>query len=187
VPNHESNNTVVIGTPENIRRFVAEAFVQPGEPFLDDRGTTNGEDYPVLVFDLIVPPPANIEKGSCSGKHEDGEVCWYTWHLENWGTKWGAYSQSHYELRYFDSGNEAEGIYGRLDLRFETAWSQPTPIFEAIEQRWDVVVHCVTQDEGGFPDVEYGNPYNEEVISKVVTFEFDSWDTEVDEPAEVKD
>jgi len=185
MPNHESNNVVIIGKPENIHLFIEMAFVHPGETFPRDPESTNDKDFPVLDFQHVIPEPANIEKGGCNNQHAEGEVCWYTWHLENWGTKWGAYSHSHYDLRFLDSGNEVEGIYARLDLRFETAWNAPTPIFKAIEQRWNVVVHCVTQDEGGFPDVVYGNPYNEEVIRKVTTFEFDTYDVQVDDPTEV--
>ena len=186
MPNHETNNVVIIGKPENIQRFVAEAFIHPGQPFpRDPEGLVNDKDFPLIDFELIVPPPPNIETGGCNGQHEEGVVCWYTWNLENWGTKWGAYSQDHFAVRYFDSGNEVEGVYGRVDLRFDTAWSQPTPIFEAIQTRWDLVVHAVTQDEGGFPDTEFGNPYDEEVIRKVTTFEFDSYDREVEAPEAV--
>jgi hypothetical protein len=181
VPNHESNNVVIIGAPANVRLFIEMAFVEPGETYPDAPEETNTRDIPLLNFDLIVPEPANIEKGGCNGQHEEGVICWYAWHLENWGTKWGAYEHSHFQLRFIDSGNPAEGIYARLDLRFETAWSQPTPIFEAIERRWNVKVHAVTQDEGGFPDVEYGDPYGEDLIRKVTTFEFDEWRTEVAE------
>jgi len=186
MPNHETNNVVIIGAPENIRRFAAEAFIQPGATYPNDPEAVNTASIPILNFDLIVPEPENIERGGCNGQHEDGVICWYTWHLENWGTKWGAYSHEHYELRWFEryaAGDEPREVYGRIDLRFETAWSQPTPIFQAIEQRWDVAVHCVTQDEGGYPDVEYGDPYGEEVIQRIVTMEFDSYEREVDEPA----
>jgi hypothetical protein len=181
VPNHELNNVVVIGKPENIRLFTEMAFVHPGEAFPRSPEETNDKDFPLLDFDLVVPEPANIEKGGCSGTHPEGVVCWYEWHLNNWGTKWGAYHHDHYELRYFN--DEGNGVYARLDLTFETAWSQPTPILEAIEKRWNLVVHAVTQDEGGFPDVEYGNPYGEEVIRKVTTFEFDSYDRAVEAPS----
>jgi hypothetical protein len=184
LPNHETNNVTIIGTPANIRRFVAEAFIQPGQAWPDSPEDVNDKEIPLLVFNLIVPPPENIEKGGCSGQHEDGVVCWYTWNLENWGTKWGAYSHSHYELS-FRKRYGSDEVHGRVDLRFETAWSQPTPVFEAIERRWDVTVHAVTQDEGGFPDVTYGEPYDEEFMHKVSTIEFADYDTVVDEPVEV--
>jgi hypothetical protein len=182
MPNHETNNVVIIGTPEKVRLFIEMAFIEPGETYPNAPEETNDRDIPVLNFNLIVPQPPNIEQGGCSGQHEDGVVCWYHWNLENWGTKWGAYEHSHYEFS-LRKPYGSEEIYARLDLRFETAWSAPTPIFEAIERRWDVKVHAVTQDEGGFPDTEYGDPYGEDLIRKVITHEFQDYDTVVPEPA----
>lgn len=179
IPNHEQNNVVVIGKPENIRLFIEMAFVEPGESY-PEGADVNEKDFPVLDFRLVVPDPPNKETGGCSGEHEEGVVCWYTWNLENYGTKWNAYSHSHFQLRWFP--DDKDEVYGRLDLVFETAWSQPTPIFAAIEQRWGVKVHAVTQDEGGYPDVEYGDPYGEELIAKIITHEFQEWADEVPEP-----
>jgi hypothetical protein len=227
VPNHEVNNVVIIGAPENIRRFVDEAT----KPYpLDKDETTEGKPERIIDFNLIVPMPEelrhtvsphevvatqeeadqknaeyNAQPFSRFGRGDDdppqlryltrdeierrlreyGAVDWYGWSTENYGTKWGAYTHTHYELRflkpYAPEGEEAE-VYGRVDLRFETAWSQPTPIFEKIKERWGVEVHAVTQDEGGFPDVEFGDPLGEELMRKTVTFEFDCWHTEVEEP-----
>jgi len=192
MPNHEDNHVVVIGKVENIRRFIAEAFVHPGQPFEPasvEFTDVNEKDFPVLNFNLILPQPENIERGGCgggavAGVHMDtGEVCWYTWNNDHWGTKWGAYNHEHFNERYLmDSGN---GVYGRVDLRFQTAWSQPTPVLEAIQDRWDLVVHAVTQDEGGFPDTVFGSPYDEEVIRKITNFDFEVWDQQVAPPAEV--
>lgn len=185
LPNHEDNYVVVIGEPAKIKAFLAEAFVQPGQPFPGDGDEPiNTAGIPLLNFHLIVPQPENIEKGGCSGQHAEGEVCWYTWNLENWGTKWGAYNHDHFQVRWLKGYGPEATIHGRVDLTFQTAWSQPTPILAAIEERWGVQVHALTQDEGGFPDVEYGDPYGEEVIRKVVSFEFDAYEQEVPEPAE---
>jgi hypothetical protein len=183
MPNWETNNTIIIGAPENIRRFVAEAFVHPGQPYPGSTEDINTKSIPLLSFELIVPSPPNKEVGGCDGEHEDGVVCWYQWNLENWGTKWSSTEHTYFNLRWFEKYGESREVYGRVDLVFETAWSAPTPIFEAIEKRWDVTVHCVTQDEGGFPDVEYGDPYGEELIRRIVTMEFDSYERVVDEPA----
>ena len=183
MPNWETNNTIIIGTPENIRRFVAEAFVHPGQPYPGSTEDINTKSIPLLSFELIVPSPPNKEVGGCDGEHEDGVVCWYQWNLEHWGTKWSSTEHTYFNLRWFEKYGESREVYGRVDLVFETAWSAPTPIFEAIEKRWNVTVHCVTQDEGGFPDVEYGDPYGEELIRRIVTMEFDSYERVVDEPS----
>lgn len=174
MPNHETNYVTIIGTPKNIERFIAEAFVDYNE---EEHGY-NILVPKLLIFDLVVPSPPNKEVGGCSGEHEEGVICWYTWNLEHWGTKWGAYSHtvfSHRTLKDKYGENKGE-VYGRVDLVFDTAWSAPTPIFEAIENRWDLTVHALTHDEGGFPDVEYGDPG--EYMHQIRTVEFDSWSTE---------
>lgn len=158
MPNHETNNVLVIGDPAQVEAFVEEAF-------------TDGR----IDFEKIVPPPENIETGGCphlgidpnlgaDGTYTDDEgntrTCWYRWNLANWGTKWGAYEQSHFEHTtrklWNEDTEEHDRATGVVFMRFETAWSQPTPIFEAIEKRWGVQVLAVTQDEGGYPDVYYG-------------------------------
>ena len=142
MPNHATNNTAIVGSRENLTRFLAEAF-------------TDGQ----IDFEKIIPQPENIERGGCSGTHEDGVVCWYHWNVNNWGTKWNAYHGNEPEVRATEGDfGEPEGTLVML-LRFDTAWSAPTPIFQAIEEKWDVEVHVLTEDEGGFPDTEYGDPY----------------------------
>lgn len=71
-------------------------------------------------FSFLVPPPANLETGDCSGKHEPGVVCWYEWNSANWGTKWNAYS----------SDVDTERV------RFETAWSHPLPVIETLSLKF---------------------------------------------------
>lgn len=189
MPNHETNHVVIIGNPENIAAFIAE-----GTRDFEDDDNRYGTERPerVLDFDLIVPRPENIEQGRCphgladtgpNGEYmdEDGveRICWYRWTTSNWGTKWGVYSHTHFEHRILR--DVLDDTYARVDLRFYTAWSQPTPIFKTIEERWGVEVHAITQDEGGFPDKVYGTPYECEVLSREVVISFKSYDRAVEE------
>ena len=207
MPNHETNTVVVVGKPENIQRFVDEAFTVPKPE--------DGEDVERLIdFQLIIPQPeilgrtvsplqvvetqeeADQKNAEMNAKpnpfrrtgdeirfvteaqmrawqKEYGATDWYAWNTANWGTKWGAYHHSHFSHGVYQpwapEGEKAE-TYGRVDLRFDTAWSQPTPIFD----------ENVKQDEGGFPDVEYGNPYESEFLSRNVTIEFEHWHAAVE-------
>ena len=144
MPNHETNTVVVVGPPDNVRQFRDEAFT-----------VVNG--VLGLDFNKVTPQPENIERGGCSGTHAEGEVCWFTWRIENWGTKWAAYSHTEPVYALFEA-MAGDQYLARLDFTFQTAWDAPTPVFEAIESRWGVKVHAVTQDEGGFPDTEHGEP-----------------------------
>jgi hypothetical protein len=69
---------------------------------------------------------------------ETGFVSWYSWSIDKWGTKWGAYS--------FAIDEEEPG---RLAVKFDTAWSFPTPVFDAlVEQYPTLTFDCLTFDEG---------------------------------------
>lgn len=51
--------------------------------------------------------------------YEYGHANWYSWSVENWGTKWNAYRTEHIE----------PGL-----VRFETAWSAPIPVIDALSR-----------------------------------------------------
>lgn len=70
---------------------------------------------------MVIPQPVNIEKGGCSGRHEPGIICWLDWSINNWGTKWNAYDTKIEEI-----------AGGTVTLRFDTAWSHPFPVIEAL-------------------------------------------------------
>lgn len=144
MPNHETNHVVIVGTEEKLKRF-REEVIKP-----TPKDSRNDE---FVDFNAIVPQPPNIETGGCSGQHQPGEVCWYQWNVDNWGTKWGAYD---YDPDRTEEKDHSEGRL--LYLVFQTAWSAPTPVFAAIEEKYGVEVHAWTEDEGGFDPVEYGEP-----------------------------
>lgn len=83
-------------------------------------------------FNTLVPSPPNKEAGDCSQNHEPGEICWYTWNVDNWGTKWNGY--------------ETEREEGRL--LFQTAWSHPLPVIHALSKKFpNVEIHVRYADE----------------------------------------
>lgn len=85
-------------------------------------------------FGRVIPPPPNIEEGGCTGRHPEGVVCWYRWNVDNWGTKWNAYSQD----LHVDEGW----------VKFETAWSHPFPVVFELSKRFpDDVIDVEFADE----------------------------------------
>lgn len=75
----------------------------------------------IADFNMVIPQPANIETGDCSMEHAPGIICWRGWSISNWGTKWNAY----------DTKTEDHGD-GTVTLQFDTAWSHPFPVLEAL-------------------------------------------------------
>jgi len=62
---------------------------------------------------------------------------WYDWSVEHWGTKWGSYS-----VAVINDG-------APFVFKFDTAWSFPVPIFEAMAERFpELTFDCLTFDEG---------------------------------------
>lgn len=67
------------------------------------------------VFNHIVPRPLEEEEN------------WYSWNVNNWGTKWDVTPYS-----WERDGN-------RISMNFDTAWSPPTTLYETMEDDgWQV-------------------------------------------------
>jgi Ferredoxin-like domain in Api92-like protein len=57
-----------------------------------------------------------------------GADSWYDWAVKNWGTKWNACRAEINEILEDD---------GTVEISFDTAWSAPFPIFQAIAAKFD--------------------------------------------------
>ena len=64
---------------------------------------------------------------------------WYNWRVQNWGTKWDCYSL---EI------DECDMPHG-FEVTFETAWSPPEEIAEAIREQFDDLSMSWFYDEPG--------------------------------------
>jgi len=102
--------------------------------------------------------PDDIFRGNLSMEDRDRTKGrnWYDWSVQNWGTKWDAYSV------------EVEMDDGLLTLRFQTAWSQPGPWIKAFIKSLPegVEVHHLYCCEGGpefSGEVQYGD--NGDIVS----------------------
>lgn len=84
--------------------------------------------------------PGAIEKAKLAieAKRLTGHADWYSWSVENWGTKWNAYN--------FQEVTDADGEY---EFLIQTAWSFPKPVFEAIAAVFPALrFWCRCFDEG---------------------------------------
>lgn len=116
MPNWVSNTLRVIkGDPKEIFEFVRT-------------------EKSVFDFNTLVPMPAQIknsneEVGMCGLK----VPAWYDWSCENWGTKWNACDSQY-------STKDPEHV-----IWFDTAWSPPVSVFEALAMRFpahEIVIHA---------------------------------------------
>jgi hypothetical protein len=114
MPNHVT--TVMLMSPEIVQAFT---FV-------------NGLGETIVDFEMVIPEPDRIYHGGCDGKHPhphpDGgfyDYCWYEWNVENWGTKWNAY-----DAKVTPAAGDL------VEVRFDTAWSHPYPVIEALSLKF---------------------------------------------------
>lgn len=116
-------------------------------PEVADAITTVEEGERRVDFALLVPPPQegyNDDPIGCSHSHplhydpnDPNANCWYSWNREFWGTKWNAYD------------TRVEGGDGDVAVvTFETAWSHPAPVIEALARRFpDIRIEVAYADE----------------------------------------
>jgi hypothetical protein len=74
-------------------------------------------------------------------KAKYGADNWYDWSIKNWGTKWGAYDVSNWEV----SGNKA-------NVHYQTAWSPATEFFLTASKQFTTLsfTHYYADEGGGF-------------------------------------
>jgi len=112
MPNWCSNSVTITSNKENIDEF---------EAFLNEK---NGKEW----FDFFAPCPeelTNVDSPNENKNHNAllekyGHADWYSWSVENWGTKWNADAQ--------DWSREGDSV----SFWFDSAWSPPTNLYEKI-------------------------------------------------------
>lgn len=161
MPNWTSNQITVEGDREQVLKLKTEM----------NQGTPGGS---VFDFNKLIPMPQSLFNLSSGSNTIDGQKCkvwitekgpdskkfdrlltpeeqaevnatgfesWYDWACHNWGTKWNACNPE-----IFD---EYEGF---LEYRFDTAWCQPQPIFDALKKKYpDLDIKCRWRDEDDHP------------------------------------
>lgn len=162
MPNHVTN--IVKSSPR-----VISAMVRSLTDEEKDNATEFEKDSNKIAVDfgLLIPQPDYVFRGNCDHRHphvdkETGKVysdCWLSWNRQNWGTKWNAYSA--------EVSPVAED--GTQTLKFETAWSHPVPVMEALTNKFpDEQIEVKYADEDFGYNVGLYQLENREVIYNFV-------------------
>ena len=106
MPNHVTNKIEFHGKQENINKVLE--LIKGEESCID--------------FEKIIPMPENIFREILGSDKRElyGKNNWYDWSIDNWGTKWNAYSDA------LDKENNT--------ITFDTAWSCPLLILNALAE-----------------------------------------------------
>lgn len=104
MPNWCNNYATLTGPKEKIDQLIVEMKKS------DER------DSPYEILNVLRPRPADQEEN------------WYSWNVENWGTKWDI------SLAGYEIVDETT-----VTLSFDSAWSPPTCIYEfLVGEGWNV-------------------------------------------------
>ena len=140
MPNWCSNEVQFDGSEEDIAKFKEECFS-------DHKGEA------VLDFSKVLPEP-DYDKPKKDGTHNDGVQTelhsvmpdWWTWRNDNWGTKWNLVPNHDGDLTAYLTVEDGEDF---IQLEFDTAWSPPNGIYEAIVDKYpDISVNWFYREDG---------------------------------------
>jgi hypothetical protein len=167
MPNWVYNSVSISGDQEHLDAFVAKATAPHPETFDEATGKVVYTDKPEFSFwNFIAPPKEAIESGEYFGIHgySEGEKKgdttnnWYNWNNENWNTKWDACD--------IDLGST---VGGSLRISYNTAWSIPEPVIEAmVAQHPELTFSFSCEEEQGW-GADYEGVDGETTLTK-------SWD-----------
>jgi len=104
------NNSVTLRFPT---KKEAQDFEQHLNKVLNEEQLEDENGNTLSLFGYFVPEPKYTE-----------EQGWYWWRVNNWGTKWDA---NLYQHDWVDDTS--------LVLGFDTAWSPPIPVYEAMDEQ----------------------------------------------------
>ena len=140
MPNWCFNEVHVDGSEEDIAKFTEECF-------------TNHKGVAVLDFSKVLPEP-DYDKPKKDGTHNDGVQTelssvmpdWWNWRNDNWGTKWNLVPNHDGDLTSYDVVAQGDDY---INLTFDTAWSPPDGIYEAITEKYpDLSVSWFYREDG---------------------------------------
>lgn len=165
MPNHISTNLYVAGDEAEVKRFV-EAASQNNENFHFDNlfpmpAELREVSSPVKILTQAEYDKAKAENAALPANHpfkemgfgitkemhaalvaKYGHADWYTWACSNWGTKWGCYDATPFEV--------VDNSTYTVKTHYNTAWSPATPFFEKVSKDYPTLIFTHEYaDEGG--------------------------------------
>ena len=133
MPNWCNNNISISGPTETIKQLWEDAH-------------PDTEAFELLQ--AMAPMPAELE--DTTSPSEDGND-WYSWRVNNWGTKWDVSDEG---LEFIDYGNGTSEITGW----FDSAWAPPIGAYNKFLDDMD---NCSIQASYHEPGMDYAGFYSD--------------------------
>ena len=149
MPNWCSNQATIHGTKDQILELVG-AYERGG------------------VIENYLPTPRDPEDPTKLLGEDDSfqrKDSWYHWRNKHWGTKWDFGKTEYTADEECDWQVDEEG-YGVVHLRFETAWSPPIGLYEALNAL-DMTIEAYFFEPGAGFCGQWSNPV-EGIIDEVI-------------------
>ena len=129
----------IVPMPEDIRDTTSPNRILATQEEVDTYNDTEGQD--VEWFSA-----ANTQEQVDALQEKYGVTNWYDWAIKNWGTKWDLNAfHDDTQVNYHEDANE-------VTYRFDTAWSPPQLVHEALVEQYPAVNISWHYDE---PDMEF--------------------------------
>jgi len=137
MPNWCNNTLRVTGNVEQLKEFVSKV-TKPA-----DHNHPNDFEF---TLEGLYPTPPELMGEAAFGQSENSETLsekfgfsdWYSWRVNNWGTKWDVS-----ESNIMDDDGEA------FTVSFDSAWSPPSPWLEHIAPQFPELKFRMTYQEPG--------------------------------------
>lgn len=134
MPNHVYNTVTITGDEDDLLRL--KRLLSMPQPIQLSKGEF---DNLIFNFHSLITPDQSIwdEYYGSKPKGQSLEESlkfasnhWYDWNIRNWGTKWNAYDES---ISDNLSDESVKSYY--ITYEFNTAWSAPAGIIEALAKK----------------------------------------------------
>jgi hypothetical protein len=126
-----------------------------------DLSSSRAVDAAKLVFDILVPAMRVHGLTAARNRERFGHTDWYSWSIENWGSKWNAHNPQllDYDLPEIELPSTGDTKLappaeapstskGRLQYSFLTAWSPVEPVLVAMSAAYpDLTFEAVFEEE----------------------------------------
>lgn len=154
MPNWVSNQLTLHGKTADIEAFIKQASkpVPRQKPDPDTTyGTVDGEwdfeDCQFSFWNFLAPEKPDWPDYFTTANGSAPENNWYIWNVNHWGTKWDVRDEDQIPDVTHD---EASGT-STVSYNFESAWSPPMGVYEAIAQQYpQIQVSISWEEEQGF-------------------------------------
>jgi hypothetical protein len=129
--------------PDELKNTVSPTIIMTQEQIDDEK-----KKFESLTDDqkLWNPSPRGItQETSDALKLKYGHDNWYSWKLDNWGTKWGAYDEGEWEFSDEEDDQSVAKIF------YNTAWSPASAFLANVSKNFPRLTfsHIFSDEEGG--------------------------------------